>query len=62
VVDKIPTMNKGVSLSCDDDDEHILVPETLISLNSCVEVENEVLLYDDNELPVQAEGDYSSSE
>jgi hypothetical protein len=47
VVDEIAIMNKGVSLSCDDlfDDEHTLVLETLIFLNSCVEVENEVPLH-----------------
>jgi hypothetical protein len=64
VVDEIPTMNKGVSLSCDDlfDDEHTLVLETMISLNSCVEVENEVPLHHDIELLVQVEGDCFSSE
>jgi hypothetical protein len=64
VVERISTMNKGVSLSCDDllDDENIIVPETLISLSSCVEVKNEVPLYYDIELPIQAESDFSSNE
>jgi hypothetical protein len=52
-----------VSLSYGDlfNDKHTLELETMISLNSCVKVENEVPLHHGIELPVQVENDCASN-
>jgi len=62
VVDKIPSMNRGMSPSCDDlfDNEHTLAHETLIFLSS--EVKNEIPLHCDIEFVIQSEDGFFNSE